>query len=183
MSAGGAIARRYARALFSLGEESGDPAQLLAEVEALAATAAEYPPLGRVLFTPIHPRAERRGVLDALVRKLGLSKELRAFAMILVDENRMPLLPEIRDVLEGLVARAAGRVTARVTTARPLTRTEQRKLQKALARRVNAEVTIEAEVDETLIGGVLARVGDLLLDGSLRTQLDSLRGSLRKGSA
>ena len=183
MIGGSGVAQRYARALFALGLELGDPADLLAEIEELTEAATVLPELERVLFTPLYPRAERRGVFRELAARLEHSDETRAFAMMLVDENRMLLLPEIRDGLRELVEQAAGRVKAQVISARPLESGELDQLRRALSSRLDAVVTIETEVDAELLGGVRVRVGDLLFDGSLRTQLDSLRGSLQKGSA
>ena len=183
MIGGGAIANRYARALFALGEETGDPQALLDELDELVEAATVIPQLSRVLFTPLHPRSQRQAVVAELSRRLDHSNETRGFAMLLVEENRMGLLPDIRDALRGLVERAAGRIHAVVTSARKLEPSELDKLRGVLSRRMNAIVMIETEIDESLIGGAIARVGDLLLDGSLRTQLDTLRGSLRKGSA
>jgi F-type H+-transporting ATPase subunit delta len=102
---------------------------------------------------------------------------------MLVEENRTQLLPGIRDQLRALVDAEAGRVEARVTTARPLDAQAQEQLRQALSQRVNAQVTLVADVDPTLIGGVVARIGDLLLDGSIRTQLENLGANLRKGPA
>ena len=183
MIGGQGISQRYAKALFALGEESGDAASLLSEVDELTETALVMPELEKALFTPLHPRSDRRGVVAELADKLELSAETRAFAMLLVDENRMSLLPDIRDSLRSLVEQAAGRLKAKVTTARPLSNAQLEQLQQALSRRSGATVTLDAEQDPELIGGIVVRMGDLLLDGSLRTQLNSLRGSLRKGSA
>ena len=183
MIGGQGIAQRYAKALFGLGEESGGAARLLNEVEELTETSLVMPELEKSLFTPLHPRAERRGLVAELCQKLELSRETRSFAMLLVDENRMALLPDIRDALRTQVEQAAGRVKASVTTARPLSNAQLDSLRQVLSRRADAEVTLETEIDPDLIGGVVVRLGDLLLDGSLRTQLNSLRGSLRKGSA
>lgn len=183
MRRGDAVARRYARALFKLGEERGDVAAVLAELGELVACVQGSASLGRVLFTPIHPREQRLGVVRDLAGRLGLCDEVRAFAMILVEENRTGRLPQIRDALEELVDRAAGRVKAEVTSARALDPEEVGALRAALSRRTSAEVTLELDVDPDLIGGVVARVGDLLLDGSVRTQLTSLGGRLRRGSA
>jgi F-type H+-transporting ATPase subunit delta len=169
----GAIARRYAKALFVLGQERGDAAALLAEIDQLTDLTLSSEELRRVLFTPIHPRTERRGVIGELVERLELSREVHAFSMLLVDENRTGHLPEIREALRELVERAAGRMDARLVSARPLDEREVEALREALSRRVQGR----------LIGGVLARVGDLMLDGSVRTQLESLAEELRKGSA
>jgi F-type H+-transporting ATPase subunit delta len=180
---GGAIAQRYAQALFDLGAEVGEPADLLADLDELVEAATVIPELERVFFTPIHPRAERRSVVAELATRLDHADETRSFAMLLVDENRMSLLPEIRDALRDLVEKAAGRVKAELVSARPLQESEVERVRQALSRRMNALVSVETRVDPSVIGGLVVRVGDLLFDGSLRTQLDSLRGNLKKGSA
>ena len=182
MTRASAVAQRYAKALFALGQERGDMPVLPGEVDELTDLVLGDDELRRVLFTPIHPRSERRGVLGELVERLELSKEVHAFSMLLVDENRTGCLPEIRSALRELVEQAAGRVTAQLISARPLSDDEVEHLREVLSRRVNAEVKLQLDVDESLIGGVIARVGDLMLDGSVRTQLDSLSMNLRRGS-
>ncbi|MFQ5514353.1 MAG: ATP synthase F1 subunit delta [Myxococcota bacterium] len=183
MIGAGALARRYARALVMIGEERGDVEGVLTELNALVDIGLEHAELWRVLFTPLHPRAERRAVIRELAERLGLSRELRAFGMLLVDENRTAQMPDIREALRILVERAAGRVEGRLSSARPLADEQVARLREVLSRRVGAEVRLEVEIDPELIGGVVARVGDLLIDGSVRTQVDSLAQSLRRGSA
>jgi F-type H+-transporting ATPase subunit delta len=178
----GILARRYAKALFDLGRESGSPAALLEELDVIAQLASESRDFARVILTPLHPREQRRSVVSALAQRLGVSAEIRAFLLILVDENRTALLIPIRDELKVLVDRAAGRLQAQITSARELRADEVAQLKAALSRRVNAELTLEVKVDPQLIGGVVARVGGLLLDGSVRTQLASLAESLRRGA-
>lgn len=182
MIGGGALARRYAKALFDLGRELGSTEQLLQELDGFVSVATENPELGQILFTPIHPREDRKRVITAVGTKMQLSKEVRAFLAILVGENRTSLLVSIRDALREMVDQAAGRLEARVTSARPLDDAQQEELRAALSRRVGAEVSLSMQVDPTLIGGVVARVGDLLLDGSVRTQLANVASSLRRGS-
>jgi F-type H+-transporting ATPase subunit delta len=181
MTGASGVARRWARALFGLAEGLDEANVLFEELRALNEQVVESPELQRVLLTPIHPRAERRGVIGELCEKLQLSREIRTFAMLLVDENRARELASICDALKRLVDEASGRVTAEVTSARPLDEAELERLRQALSRRVNAEVTLEAHVDASLIGGVVARVGDLLVDGSVRSQLESLSDNLRRG--
>ncbi len=175
------VAQRWARALYGLAGNLDEASALLEQLGRLCDEIVGSLELQRVLLTPIHPRVERRGVIGELCERLGTSREVRGFAMLLVDENRTGELTFIRDALERLVDEAAGRLTAEVTSARPLEPGELEQLRAALSRRVNAEVTLEVSVDEGLIGGVVARVGDLLLDGSVRTQLEALSDSLRRG--
>jgi F-type H+-transporting ATPase subunit delta len=179
----GEIARRYARAVFGLGRDAAARAQLLVELDALALEISESPELVGVLFKPIHPRSERKAVMREVAQRLGASTEVRAVAEILLDQNRAPLLLAIRDELRKLVDAEAGRIEARVATARALTPEAQEQLRQAISRRVNADVTLVVELDPTLIGGIVARIGDLLLDGSIRTQLENLGANLRKGPA
>jgi len=177
------LARRYAQALFNLSQETRATDRYLEELGSVTDLAGEHRELGRVLFTPLHPREERRNVVRALAKRLALSRELQSFLLILVDENRTLLLPTIRDAYRVLVDRAAGRVEALVRSARPLTSAQQESIREALSQRVAARITLRTEVDPSLIGGVVARVGDLLFDGSVKTQLASLAESLRKGAA
>ena len=183
MIGGGEIARRYARAVFGLGRDAAARAQLLVELDTLALEISANPELSSVLFTPIHPRGERKAVMHEIAQRLGISKEVRAVGEILVDQNRARLLLAIRDELRALVDSEAGRIEARVASARPLEPAAQEQLRQAISRRVNADVMLVVEVDPTLIGGVVARIGDLLLDGSIRTQLENLGANLRKGPA
>lgn len=183
MIAAGEIARRYARAVFGLGDTPAARAKLADDVATLAQQIHESDDLRRVLFTPIHPRAERKAVVHELAQRLGISTEVRAVAEILVDENRTQLLPALRDEMRRLVDAEAGRVEAHVTSARPLDAAAQEQLRRALSQRVGSEVVLALEVDPTLIGGVVARVGDLLFDGSIRTQLETLGANLKKGPA
>lgn len=181
MIGGGEIARRYARAVFGLGHDAAARAQLLAELDVLAQEIAANTELQGVMYTPIHPRAERKALLRELAQRLGISDEVRVASELLVDQNRTQLLVAIRDELRALVDAEAGRMEARVTTARALEPDVQEQLRQAISRRVNANVTLAVEVDPTLIGGIVARIGDLLLDGSVRTQLENLGANLRKG--
>ena len=178
------IAQRYARAVFGLAEgDASRAARLLEEFDGLTDEILDSDALRRCLLTPLFPRTERRSVVTELCNRLQLSAETRATALILVAENRMGLLPAIRDQLRELVDRMAGRVEALVISARPLDAAQQERLREALARRVGASVALRLQQDPGLIGGVVVRRGDLLLDGSVRTQLENLGASLRKGTA
>ena len=183
MIGAGEIARRYARAIFGLAEGAKAHADLLEQLRSLSSEIAGSPELTRVLMTPIHPRAERKAIVRELATRLGASPEIRVSAELLVDENRLTILSAVCDELQALVDAEAGRVSARVISARPLDSAAQDRIRAALARRVNADIAIEFAVDPELIGGVVARIGDLLLDGSIKTQLEQLGETLKKGPA
>lgn len=183
MIGGGEIARRYAQAVFGLGQDAAARRQLLDQLTTLAQEISDSSELQHALLTPIHPRTERKALVQALAERLGVSQQVVVVSELLVDHNRMPLLFAIRDELRALVDSEAGRVEARVRSARPLAPDAEEQLRQAISRRVKANVTLSVEIDPTLIGGIVARVGDLLLDGSIRTQLENLGATLRKGPA
>lgn len=178
------VAQRYARAVHGLANgDAGRASRLLEELNTLTEEIVQSDALRRCLLTPLFPRNERRAVVSELCNRLGLSAEIRATSLILVAENRMGMLAAIRDQLRELVDRMAGRVEAQVVSARPLDAVQQDRLRQVLSQRVGAQVTLRLREDPGLIGGLVVRIGDLLLDGSVRTQLENLGASLRKGTA
>jgi F-type H+-transporting ATPase subunit delta len=176
-----AAARRYARALFGLAQEASRPDKTLAELDALVELLASNDSLRDALLRPLHPARQRQQVLDAVAARLKTSATVRQFCAVLIEHRRLGDFFAIRDEFERLVNEAGGRVQAQVRTASPLQKAQRSRLQRALSARTGKEVQIEVEVDPSLIGGVVARVGDLVFDGSLRTQLDQLRINLTKG--
>jgi F-type H+-transporting ATPase subunit delta len=176
-----AAVRRYARALFGLAQEASRPEKTLAELDALVELLASNDSLRDALLRPLHPARQRQQVLDAVAARLKASATVRQFCAVLIEHRRLGDFFAIRDEFERLVNEAGGRVQAQVRTASPLQKAQRSRLQRALSARTGKEVQIEVEVDPSLIGGVVARVGDLVFDGSLRTQLDQLRINLTKG--
>lgn len=176
-----AAARRYAKALFRLAKEEGDPAAALHELDTLDELLVAEPELRDALFRPVHPSAERRRVLEVVAERLGLGVMVRHFGGVLIEHRRMAHLPEIRRELARLVDEEGGRTRAQVRSAAPLDDGQLDRLRRALSTRTGRDVQLEVEVDPSLIGGVVATVGGLVFDGSLRAQLDHLRATLMKG--
>jgi F-type H+-transporting ATPase subunit delta len=170
--------RRYARALFSLANEENRVAAVRDELRRFGAALEASPELQSVLLQPLHPAAERRRVLEALAEKLGASSLLRRFYAYLIDQRRLVGFAEIEAEFARLADEAAGRAKARVKTAQPLTAEQEARLARALAARAGRAVQLEIEVDPTLVGGLVAQLGDTVYDGSLKTQLVQLRSAL-----
>lgn len=176
-----AVARRYARALFGLARDEGRIAGVLAEIETLAGLFDRSAELRDALFRPLHPVKERRAVLDAVTGRIEISGTVQHFCSFLLERGRMQDFPVIREELIRLADEAAGRVQAEVVSATQLREEQLERLRRALAARTGRDVKIDARVDPALLGGVVAKVGDLVFDGSLRTQLAQLRANLTKG--
>jgi F-type H+-transporting ATPase subunit delta len=176
-----AAARRYSRALFSLAREEGAVESARGELRRVAALLEASPELRAAVFRPLHPVAERRAVLRAVGGRLDLSRNVHNFLLYLIDQRRLVDFDAIQSEYERLADEAAGRLQADVVSASPLRDEQRERLRRALAARAGREVELAVQVDPELIGGAVVRVGGLVFDGSLRTQLAELRDNLTRG--
>src|SRR5262245_20500691 len=176
-----AAARRYARALFGIAQETGAVAQVRGELAGMAALFESEPALRNALFRPLHPVAERRAVLRSLCQRLSLTPTVRNFFAYAIDQRRLVDFDAIRSEFEALADTAAGVIKAHVVSAASLDGAQRARLQSALAARTGRTVELEVSVDPALIGGAVATVGNVVFDGSLRTQLAQLRNALSRG--
>ena len=173
---------RYAKALFQLADEVDSRDAIGAALTDLVALLASHPGLRNSLFRPLHPAAQRRAVLEAIAQSLDFPPIFANFCRFLIDQRRIAEMTAIRDEYEWLVEEAAGRRHGAVTTAAPLSDSQLERLRGALSRRLACQVELSARVDPSLLGGMTARVGHLVIDGSLRSRLAQLRVELLEGS-
>jgi F-type H+-transporting ATPase subunit delta len=149
--------------------------QLGKDIDDLAALYSGSRDLVEALTNPVFPTARRRGVLEAVLERISASPITRNFVLLLLDRERIPYLPAIARELRAMVDERAGRVRALVTSARPLTAEHLAGIQAALEKASGKKVLLEKREDPELLGGVVAKVGDVAYDGSVRTQLESMR--------
>ena len=171
-------ALRYAKALFGLARETDAIESIRRELDGVAEALAKVPTLSDVLVLPIYPAAERRAALRSLAGPLSLSPLLTHFLSFLIDQRRTRDLATIREEYIRLAEEAAGRMRGEVVSATPLDAAQLDRIRSALARKMGRELDLAVRVDPDLLGGLVARVGDLVFDGSLRTQLAQLRAQL-----
>jgi F-type H+-transporting ATPase subunit delta len=176
----GAAARRYAKALFELAKEDGKVAEVVGELGSMGDLLEGNPELHDVLFRPLHPVAQRRAVLAGVTDQIGASPTVQSFFSLLIDQRRLVDFPAIREEFERLASEDAGLRRAEVVSAGPLRDDQLERLRRALSTRTGGEVEVSVRVDPSLLGGVIAKVGDLVFDGSLRTQLRQLRANLTR---
>jgi F-type H+-transporting ATPase subunit delta len=176
----GSIARRYAKALFALATERGRIEEWSKGLDALGAAVAASHELRDVLVNPVYEREQRRGIVARLGERLGLEQEPTNLLFLLADRNRLAYLGAIVDHFRALADEKLGRVRAKVTSAVPLDEAAARLLAEKIAGATKAQVVVERAVDPALIGGVVAQVGSLVYDGSVRTQLEQLRRTLKQ---
>jgi len=175
---GGSVARRYARALFGIGLDAGTFEALGEELDGLAGLWRESDELRQALENPVFRPEQKRAVLQNILPKVAPTAEVQRFVLLLLERRRIMLLPAIARAYRDLTDAHVGRVRAEVTSAQELSPATLDRVRRSLEQRTGKKVIIKSTVDPELIGGVVARVGDLVLDGSVRTQLEDLRTRL-----
>lgn len=176
-----ALASRYANALadavFAPGA-SVDGRQTAKELRSFESSVKSSPELRTVLLSPAVPTARKRAVIGRIADADGYSRLVRNFLFVMIDRRRTELLGEVAEAFETVVDERLGFVRAKVTSAAPLSERQQAELQQALSQVAGKQVRCDFSVDASLIGGVVARIGSTVYDGSVRTQLDTLRQRL-----
>jgi F-type H+-transporting ATPase subunit delta len=174
-------ARRYAKALFELAREAGESEAVGRELEQVAAIYAGDARTHEVLTRPWIKPADRRAVAAAIAQQAGARKLVQDFLGLVADRGRADHLPEIIAAYRLLVDAELGRARAHVRTAVAFTDAEKQQLSARLERALGKRIILEEQVDATLLGGFIAQVGSLILDGSLDGQLARMRQRLARG--
>lgn len=173
-----ALAQRYARALVDVGLQQGQAQAIGRELDVFAQVVAGSPALRSVLANPAIGRDKKQAILARLAAQLGVGKAIRNFLMILVDNRRAQLLPQIREAYQQQLNLRMGIAEAEITSARELTADEKARLNAALAKMTGKRVEAQYRQDAGLIGGALVRMGSTIYNGSVRDQLKRMREKL-----
>jgi F-type H+-transporting ATPase subunit delta len=174
---GGEAARRYAKALVNIAEKGGVLDETGVELAELA-EALEHLELRKVLMNPRFSRQVRTGIIGSIVDASGAGELIRKFALLVTEKDRIAELPAISERYQALADKMKGRVRAQVATAFDLTESAQDELRRKLSEMSGKEVLLEVEKDESLIGGLVCRMGGVVMDGSIQNQLKNLRESM-----
>jgi F-type H+-transporting ATPase subunit delta len=175
-------ARRYAHALFDV--VPADRAdRVAADLQAFAAIVAGHDELRRVLETPTVPPQRKRVLVEALVDAGGgVADEVRRLLGLLADRDRLALVPAVAEVFATRVMESQRVVAAEVVTAAPLGVDARSQIAGALGRVTGREIRMEERVDPEIVGGLVARVGSIVFDGSVTRHLQRLRARLLAGA-
>ncbi len=174
------IAERYASAVFDLAKEGKDLKALESDVAAIEGAIAESEDFRTLLTSPLYGREEQQGAIAAIAQKMGLSGTTSNVLSLLASKRRLFVLPQLATVLRERLAEERGEVTAEVTTAKKLTKTQMDKLAKTLKEQVGKAVTIQETVDEGIIGGLIVKVGSKMIDTSIKSKLNALQNTMKE---
>jgi F-type H+-transporting ATPase subunit delta len=176
----GSIARRYAKALFGLAVESGQVEGWANSLVALQQVVDGSPDLQDVLANPVYSKEQRRAIVEKLATALSLAAEPRSLLFLLGDRNRLSYLSAIVTTFRDLADQHLGRLRAKVTSAVALDDGAAQAIADKLSQATKAMVLLDRAIDPAILGGVVAQVGSLVYDGSVRTQLEDLRQQLKR---
>lgn len=176
------VARQYANALFTVAHRHQRIADVRQSLGGFAALVARTPELQQVFDTPIVTPRKKRALVDALVVAGGeCAVEVHRLLTMLADRDRLMLVADVHRAFEARVMESDRAVNADVTTAMPLADDRERRLAEALGRATGRTVTVKSRIDPEIIGGVVARVGSFVFDGSIAGQLQRMRQRVTTG--
>ena len=174
------IAARYATAVFELAKDASDLKNLESNVEDLGAALDASAELRDVISSPVYSRDDQANVITAVATKMKLMPIVSNTLALMASKRRLFVLPALVAQLRALIAEEKGEVTAEVISAKTMTKTQIDKLAKAIKSRIGKDVKIDATVDESLIGGLVVKVGSQMIDTSIRSKLSSLSNVMKE---
>ena len=173
------LARRYAKALFSIGKEQGTYEAYNEALQAVAGLYGTTPEVADALTNPLYPMDVREKVMAGIVDSIGVDSVMGNFLKLLVEKQRAEILPEIAEAYKAMVDDEKNISHGSVISAVELSDELQAKVQTTLEKLTGKKVELTTSVDPSIIGGIIAKVGDLVLDGSIKTQLAGLKDSIK----
>jgi F-type H+-transporting ATPase subunit delta len=172
------VAKRYAKALVALAREHGRLTETAEQLKRFAQLIDDTPDLKSLLHNPAISRHFKDDLLTDLTQRLRLDTLETNFVRMLLEKGRLPEMPQIVALYEVLAEEAQNRLRVRVKSAVPLSPALQEEVRQRFAQYTSKHIVIDEELDPTLIGGLVAQMGSLVLDGSIRNELLRLRTAL-----
>jgi F-type H+-transporting ATPase subunit delta len=174
------IAGRYAQALFEIAKEENGLKALEADADALGAALAASPELSDMIASPVVARDDQARAMAAVAAKMGLSVTTANTIALMASKRRLFVLPQLVADLKARIATEKGEVTAEVTSASALSADQAAKLAASLKAKVGKDVKLNTTVDESLIGGLIVKLGSTMIDTSVKAKLAALQNAMKE---
>jgi F-type H+-transporting ATPase subunit delta len=176
-----AVARRYAKALLLISKEDGQTDAYRKELSGFADLMEQENALNQAITNPLYDTKSRRNVLQAILDRLGISKTMKSFFLLLFDKGRIGFIGSINEFYQKLADELRGIARASLISATALSEDTVEKIQAALSKKTKKKIILEVAQNPELIGGIVTKIGDLVWDGSIKTQLSNMRETLKRG--
>ena len=174
-----AVASIYARAFADVVfDQHLDANRAIAGLRGLAQNFSDSTDLRRVWENPAVPAEQKRGLLDAIVRREGIDRQVRNLVAVLIDHRRVQFLARIVEQLEKELNARLGFAEAQISSARELGEAEKRSLETEIAKVTGKKIRPQYQLDASLLGGAVVRVGSTIYDGSVKGQLEKIREAI-----
>ena len=173
------VARRYSEALFEVGKEDNKLDEYLEEIKFIGDVCSEYKDFFELLKTPKISINEKKDVFEETFEG-KISKEVNNFLKIILDKRRINSIFQITKEYEKLVDKHNGVVKADAYTTIPLDKDKLKTIENKLSSMTNKKVKLENKIDKSLIGGIKIKIGDKVIDDTIKTKLSDIEKSLKK---
>ncbi len=178
-TAASGLAVRYATALFDLATERDSLELVASDLSRLKDLLAQSPDLRRFLRSPVLTREQQTQALSALLQKAGVSELTQQFIALVAKKRRLFALGGMIEAFLSDLDRRQGKLSAEITVAQPLTEAQTKTMNVAVQQALGDKVAISVNVDGSLLGGIIVKVGSRLIDNSLRTKIDKLQLAMK----
>ncbi len=173
------VAGRYASALFDLAKEADALDSISQDLQGLKTLLNDSDDLSDLVTSPLYSREQQGAAMDAVLDAAGAQDLTRRFLGVVIQNRRLFVLADIIDAYRDLLASHRGEMSAEVVSPRPLSDAQLEALPRVLADVLRSDVVVDASVDETLLGGLVVRVGSRMIDSSLRTKLENMQLAMK----
>ena len=173
------VARRYASALFEVAKKRGEVEAVAANLKEVVQAVQGSRELMSVLHHPLLPLEKKQTILHSVFAG-NVRSDVEKFLFLVVEKKRAAVLPQILSEFNRLVDEFKGEADAEAVSAVPLSPQQIANLEAALQRKFGVRVRLKTRIDESLLGGLVVRVGDKLIDGSVETKIRTLSEQLKR---
>ena len=175
------LSKRYAKALFNLGQENNSFDLYGQELEVFTNFCRQNSEFGNAISNPIFAVEDRKQILQNVLSQSGFSDLVKNFLNLLLDKNRIGVIETITEHYTRLTDEASNIAHAEIITAKPLKEKTLEKVVKSLEGLTSKKIKSDVREAPELIGGIVVKIGDLVLDGSIKAQLEGLKESFKRG--
>lgn len=173
------LAGRYATALFELADDEKKLDEVANDLQQLGAMIDASDDLARLIKSPVMSREDQVAAMNAITEAAGFTQLTQNFVGVVAENRRLFALANMIKAYQAQLAASRGEATAEVVSAKPLTDAQVAAVEDALKSAIGTKVQIEQRVDESLLGGLVVRVGSRMIDSSLRTKLQKMRLAMK----
>lgn len=174
------VARRYAKALFAVAQEDGKFDEYCQVLNAMGELVSQYPQVKDALVNPLYPLDVKAKVMEELIKAMAAPQIMANFFKLLVTKRRAGIIPEIVKKFQGMVDAHENISRGIVVTATEIQDSLMGRIQETLEKITGTKVVLEKKVDPSILGGMIAKVGDMVVDGSIKTQLMGLKDTIKR---